>query len=351
MLIRYLSHIVKVHIIRRNFLFHMVVGMLVACSFSTKDDSSGSTGAKESFSVALLTPGPISDQSWNGGAYAGLMRIRDSLGARVSHIETKTPADFDENFRQYGAKGYSLVFGHGFEFQDAAARVGPAFPKTIYITTGGTRTSANVAAMSFAFEEPSYLAGLVAGGVSKSGVIGCIGGTELPPVKSGFAAFTSGVHSINPKAKVVIAYIGNWDDASAGKEQALAQISRGVDVIYQNADAAGLGIFQAAKESKGVYIIGANSDQNGVAPTVTLGSVMIDLPHAFMAVAREVKAGVFTPRVISLDTRSEVMKWVVNPALASVIPARTTQLVDSLRRTMLAGTFTPQYPARPQEDQ
>jgi basic membrane lipoprotein Med (substrate-binding protein (PBP1-ABC) superfamily) len=203
--------------------------------------------------------------------------------------------------------------------------------------------------MSFAFEEPSYLAGLVAASVSKSGVIGCIGGTELPPVKSGFAAFSSGVHDMNPKAKVVIAYIGNWDDASAGKEQALAQISRGVDVIYQNADAAGLGIFQAAKESKGVYIIGSNSDQNGVAPTVTLGSVMIDLPHAFMAVAREVKAGTFTPRVISLDTRSEVMKWVVNPVLAGVIPARTTQLVDSLRRAMFAGTFKPRYPARPQE--
>ncbi len=335
---------------RGILLFHMVVGTLVACSSSKKDAPNGATGAKESFSVALLTPGPISDQSWNGGAYAGLMRIRDSLGAQVSHIETKTPADFEENFRQYGAKGYSLVFGHGFEFQDAAARVGPAFPKTIYITTGGTRTSANVAAMSFAFEEPSYLAGLVAASVSKSGVIGCIGGTELPPVKSGFAAFSSGVHDMNPKARVVIAYIGNWDDASAGKEQALAQISRGVDVIYQNADAAGLGIFQAAKESKGVYIIGSNSDQNGVAPAVTLGSVMIDLPHAFMAVARDVKAGTFTPRVISLDTRSEVMKWVVNPALAGVIPARTTQLVDSLRHAMLAGTFKPQYPARPPED-
>ena len=60
------------------------------------------------FKVALLTPGPISDQSWNGGAYEGLMRIRDSLGAQVSHIQTKTPAEFEENFRQYGAQGYSL---------------------------------------------------------------------------------------------------------------------------------------------------------------------------------------------------------------------------------------------------
>src|SRR5512133_2505732 len=190
----------------RFLVFNIAVGILVACS--SAKDSGNSVAGGERFSVALLTPGPISDQSWNGGAYEGLMRIRDSLGAQVSHIQTKTPADFEENFRQYGADGYSLVFGHGFEFQDAAARVGPAFPKTVFVTTGGTRTSANVAAMSFAFEQPSYLAGMIAASVSKSGIIGCIGGTELPPVKSGFAAFVQGVHAVNPNARVVTAYLG-----------------------------------------------------------------------------------------------------------------------------------------------
>src|SRR5712671_3019413 len=97
------------------------------------------------FRVALLTPGPISDQSWNGGAYQGLMRIRDSLGATVSHIQTKTPAEFEEQFRQYGSQGYNLVFGHGFEFQDAAKRVGPDFPHTIFVTTSGSTSGANVA--------------------------------------------------------------------------------------------------------------------------------------------------------------------------------------------------------------
>ncbi|MHB8837422.1 MAG: BMP family protein [Gemmatimonadaceae bacterium] len=318
--------------------FNIVVGISTACSGSR--DSTKDAGHNEPFRVALLTPGPISDQSWNAGAYEGLVRIRDSLGAQISHIQTKTPADFEENFRQYGAKGYSLVFGHGFEFQDAAARVAPAFPKTVFVTTGGTRTSANVAAMSFAFEQPSYLAGIVAASVSKSGKIGCIGGTELPPVRAGFASFVRGVHVVNPKATVVTAYIGNWEDAGAGKEQALAQIARGVDVLYQNADAAGLGIFQAAKESKGVYVIGSNSNQNAVAPSVTLGSVVIDLPTAFMAMAREVKRGAFTPRVHVLDTRSGVMKWVLNPSMKTVVPVRTQQMVDSITRRMQDGTFS-----------
>src|SRR6478672_11578956 len=95
----------------------------------------GKAESKTAFKVALLTPGPISDQSWNGGAYAGLLRIRDSLGAKISHIQTKTPAEFDENFRQYGVQGYRLVFGHGFEFQDAAKRVAPSFPHTAYVVS------------------------------------------------------------------------------------------------------------------------------------------------------------------------------------------------------------------------
>ena len=316
---------------------NIAVGISAACG-GTHDSSP--SGAK-SFKVALLTPGPISDQSWNGSAYAGLMRIKDSIpGAQVSHIQTKTPAEFEENFRQYGAAGYSLVIGHGFEFQDAAARVGPEFPKTIYITTGGNTVGANFGAMSFSFEEPSYIAGIIAGAMTKSGTIGCIGGTELPPVKAAFEAFAAGAKSINPKVKVIVSYIGNWEDASAGKEQTLAQLSRGADVIFQDADAAGLGAFQAVRESKHAFIIGSNADQNAVAPEVTLGSVVIDIPHAFMVVANEVNGGHFKSRIVKLDMQLDVVRWTVNPALASQIPAAAAHAVDSVRTQMLAGKFT-----------
>lgn len=297
------------------------------------------------FRVALLTPGPVSDQSWNGGAFAGLTRIHDSLGAQVSHIQTKTPAEFEENFRQYGAQGYDLVFGHGFEFQDAALRVGPEFPKTIYIATSGNRSQGNVAGMVFAFEDPSYLAGVVAGMMTKSNVVGVIGGTELPPVKSSFAAFENGARSVNPKIRVLTSFIGNWDDATAGKEQALAQISRGADLIFQNADAAGLGVFSAARERKGVLVFGSNANQNAVAPDVIVGSVVIDLPHAFLTVAREVKEKRFTPRVIELGTASDVVTYVPNPALESRTPAAVRNAVDSVRTLLRAGALSPLRPS------
>jgi len=305
------------------------------------------TGMNSAFSVALLTPGPISDQGWNTGAYNGLMRMRDSLGARVSHIQVKTPSDFEENFRQYGASGYSLVIGHGFEFQDAAARVAPDYPKTVYVTTGGETVRSNVAALSFAFDEPSYLAGMAAAAASKSGVIACIGGTELPPVKSSFDAFTAGVHVVRPSAQVIVTYVGNWEDMTAGKEQALALIQRRADVIFQNADAAGLGVFQAAKERRDIWIIGSNSNQNSIAPSVTLGSVVVDLPHAFVLVGAEVRAGSFKPRVIRFTTRDDVVRWEPSALLAQHTSAVDRSRLDSVQSLMRAGTFGTSATAKP----
>src|SRR5512140_231134 len=162
-----------------------MLSLLAACG-NVRDTKlpDSATQAGKPFRVALLTPGPISDQSWNGGAYQGLLRIRDSLGATVSHIQTKTPAEFEEQFRQYGSQGYRLVFGHGFEFQDAAKRVGPDYPKTIYvISSSDVGQPPNVAGIQFAFADASYLAGIVAGSMTKSRIVGTIGGTEIPPVR------------------------------------------------------------------------------------------------------------------------------------------------------------------------
>lgn len=311
---------------------------LFACR--PRDASHSGSGATKPFKVALLTPGPISDQSWNAGAYQGLMRIKDSLGAQVSHIQTKTPAEFEENFRQYGAQGYDLVFGHGFEFQDAARRVAPEFPRTVFVTTSGTTAGPNLAGIEFAFADASYLAGTVAAALTKTNKIGVIGGTELPPVVESFQAFEAGARAYNPAVKVVSSYIGNWDDVSAGKEQALAQIAQGVDVIFQNADAAGLGVFQAARETKKALVFGTNSNQNAVAPEVTPGSVVIDLPLAFLTIARDVKNGTFKPRVVRMGEESHVVTFVPNPAFLSGMPAAARTRLDSLQNLMLAGKYT-----------
>lgn len=310
---------------------------LVACGHDSKPSADTS---RPPLKVALLTPGAINDQSWNAGAYQGLMRIHDSLGALVSHIQTKTPAEFEDNFRQYGNQGYTIVFGHGFEYQDAAKRVAPDFPKTIYITTSGTTQGPNLAGIAFGFSDASYLAGILAASVSKTHKLGVIGGQELPPVVESFRAFEAGARSVNPSTTVTTSYIGNWDDVSAGKEAALAQLSRGVDVIFQNADAAGLGVFQAAREKPGTFVVGSNSNQNTVAPDVTLGSVVIDLPLAFLTIAKQVQTGTFKPGVIELGAKAHVVTLVLNPTLESRVPAAARTRIDTLQAKMLAGTFT-----------
>ena len=322
--------------LRFSTLLHILsVWVLAACSGGETSGGADTTG----FRVALLTPGPISDRSWNGGAYDGLMRIRDSLGADVSHIQTRTPAEFEENFREYGSQGYDLVFGHGFEFQEAALRVAPAYPATVFVTTSGNTVAPNVAGMVFNMEDASYLAGMIAAAVTKTGTIATIGGAEFPPVKSSFEAFVAGAKAARPSINVLSSYLGTWDDVSAGKEQAIALINRGADVIFQNADAAGLGIFNAARERKDVYVFGTNSNQNDVAPTVILASVVIDLPHALLTVARDVKEKRFTARVIRLGGSEDVVSLAMNPGLDSVIPARAKAAVDSVQRLMLDGRF------------
>ena len=321
---------------------------LVLCSAASVGcDSGPASNTGSAFRVALLTPGPISDKSWNGSAYAGLLRIRDSLNAEISHIQVRTPADFEENFRQYGAAGYSIVIGHGFEFQDAAARVAPAYPATVFITTGGQTVRTNLAALSFAFDEPSYLAGMAAASLSASGTIASVGGTELPPVKSSFEAFAAGARATNPSIRVITTYLGSWEDMSAGREQALALAARGADVIFQNADAAGLGVFQAAREGRGILIIGSNANQNDVAPNATIGSVVIDVPHAFMLVAREIRTGNFRARVIRLGTSDDVVRWEPSPLFAQRATVAARSRIEEIQTAMRSGTFIWPSPTAP----
>jgi len=306
--------------------------MSVAC---TKKPTNSTT----SFKVALLTPGPISDAGWNAGAYEGLQRIRDSLGAEISQIETRTPAEFEEAFRDYARRGYRLVFGHGFEFQDAAARVGADYPNTVFITTSGSTVRPNVSPMVFRLEEGTYLAGMLAGGITRSGTIGFVGGMKLPPVEGTFLGFQGGARAVRPGVTVLQAYIGNFEDVAAAKEHALAQIRRGADVLIHNADAASFGMFQAVRESPGVLALGDNKDQNRLAPDIIVASATLDVPHALLAMARAVHDNRFHPGVVFLGIKDSVVGFVINDSLASRVPAELRVRIAAARDSIVAGTL------------
>ena len=132
-------------------------------------------------SVALLTSGPVSDAGWHAGAYEGLQFIGDSLGFRMSHQQTRTPAEFDEAFISYAEAGYGLIFGHGFEYQDAASRVAAQYPDVTFVISSGSRPSANVVPLIFHLNEATYLAGMAAGALTRSGYRGHGGAASKSP--------------------------------------------------------------------------------------------------------------------------------------------------------------------------
>lgn len=294
--------------------------------------------ASDRFRVALLTPGPVSDSGWNALAYEGLLKIQETLGAEISQVETKTPAEFEETFRDYASRHFQLVFGHGFEFQDAAAKVGADFPQTIFITTSGSTVRSNVAPMRFMLEQAMYLMGILSASMSKTGKVGAVGGVEIPPLKSTFLAFEAGAHSVNPHFQVVVSYTGSWEDVGAAKQATQALIEQGCDIILPNADAASLGAFQAAQERK-VFALGANKNQNEIAPDVILASGVIAIPSAFLQIAQEVQRKDFRGRIMQFGIKEGVITLVYNESLKKNIPQEVLVRIENAQQQIVAGTL------------
>ena len=202
----------------------------------------GCAGPKSAgeFRVGLVTPGSIDDAAWNSGAYRGLQEIRDSLQVQISQVEARTPSEQEEALRTYAAQGFNLVFAHGFEFQGLAERVSAQYPKTVFIVTSGERVSGNVSPLIFRLYEASYLAGIVAGGMTKTGGAAASGAfgdvrminalnytdymyrprrpEELDTAQGGGVVFSQGAHQIDivrllggGKVHSVRAATGAWD--------------------------------------------------------------------------------------------------------------------------------------------
>jgi len=288
--------------------------------------------------VGLLTPGSINDSGWNAIAYEGLKRVEKELDAEISHQETKTPAEFDEGFRSYGAKGFDLAFGHGFEFQDPAMKAGKEFPKTIFITTSGSAVAPNVSPMVFELEQATYLLGVIAARESKTGKAGLVGGIKLPSIDSTFLAFKAGAHSVNPKFEVKEIYTGNFDDLGAAKVATLSLINAGCDFIFHQANEAGRGVFQACSERK-VRCFGSNKNQNDLAPDVIVASAVLDVPSAFVYMARLVHDHQFKPHVYWLGMKENIVSLVWNDKLKSTMKPETVTEVERIEKDIRDGKF------------
>lgn len=310
----------------------LMLGLLAACGQPTAQPAAP-TAAAGKLRVALILPGSISDQSFNAMAYAGLMAIKDQLGAEVAYSEAVPVAEFDETYRSYSEQGYNVIIGHGFEFGEPAAKIAPEFPKTYYLVTNGNVSGANLASLEPLFEEASFLAGAVAGYMTKSNKVGAVGGMEFPIIVRGIEAFAAGAKYVNPQVQATTSYIGTLDDPAKGKEAALAQISTGADVAFHIADNAGVGVIQACQE-KGVYAIGFGADQNPLAPKTVLTTFTVSYPALMVEAVRRIQEGKFEGTIQKYGLS---VKAVDLTSFHDLVPNDVAQKIEQLRQDIIAG--------------
>lgn len=145
-------------------------------------------------------------------------------------------------------------------------------------------------------QEGTYLLGALASSMSKTGVIGFVGGEPYPNLINIYEGYKQGAHDINPKTKVLMTFLYDWDNFTKGKEAATSQIQQGADFILHVADTSGQGVIEAAKEV-GIYAFGAISDQNKLAPDTVLTSFVLDTGKVFDQVIKSVQIGNFSGKI------------------------------------------------------
>jgi basic membrane protein A len=244
----------------------------------------------ESFKVAMVLPGNISDKSWNQAGYEGLMKVKNELGFDVAYSEKVAQPDQAEAMADYARQGYNVVIGHGGEFQEAAAHVARKYPDTLFVVNNGSSTSENVALVSIDLPQVGYLTGYIAGKMTKTGKVGYICAQKIKQYVDLGLSYEKGFKVARPDGSAFTAWTNDWDDIAKGKEAALNQINQGADVIFPTMDNATIGSLQAAKE-KGIYAIGMYYDAIADWPDIILNSAIVDWSQALFELFAPVKQG------------------------------------------------------------
>jgi basic membrane protein A and related proteins len=291
--------------------------------------------------VGLVTPGKVSD-NWSGLAAKGVEQVKTELGAEtLPPVEAPALAQVETTFRELANQGATVVFGHGSEYDDAAVAAAKEAPKTYFVVMGGKQTGSNVMPIQIQSPQATYLAGMLAGGMTKSNKIGLVGGTELQIIKDAFTAFEKGAKAVNPKVEVKTTFTGSFDDVAKAKQQAQALLGSGVDVIMHNANDAGRGVFQAVEEKAGALVIGANADESDKATDRNLGSFILDVPGAMVAAAKAVKEGRADGGAFKPGLKEKAAYFKFNDQFKGTIPEDLKAKMKKAEAEMIAGKLDP----------
>lgn len=323
---------------------------LVACGDDDSSSDSASTSAAaatgDPIKTAVLLFGKANDMSWNTSMADTIERVKGPLNLEVeSELESVTAADGARAMRQAIEQGGAqLVILHASALDQATKEVAAEYPDVCFLQAFGTGTQpANVTSYVDDAAGVNYLAGMAAASQSKSGTIGVVGGVDLDEIVASVKAFETGAKAVNPDSKVLVTWVGDFEDPLKGKEAGLAQISQGADVLYAFGDGTGLGTVEAAKE-KNVPLIGAWFDQYELAPELMITSFVSDWAPIVTSTSEKIRSegaaacgqGVWAANIENGGTLLAPFH-----DFEDKIPADVKTQIDEAKAALAAGTLDP----------
>jgi basic membrane protein A len=343
---------------------------LLAVVVSACGGGSGGSPAPKALKIGLVTDvGSLNDKSFNEASWAGAQQGATAVGAPApQNIVTKKPADYGPNIQTFIDQKFDVIVTAGFALGDATLKAAQANPTVKFIgvdqficipkdaadKTCAGAAPANYQGLVFAEAQAGYLAGIVAGTLSKSKVVGAVGGINtIPPVVSYIRGYENGAKSIDPSIQVLIQYVDTditkaFNEPDKGKSIAQQMIGQKADVMFQVAGLSGQGVLTAACDAN-VYGIGVDVDQAVSVPATakcTVTSAEKKLLEAVDAAIIRVWKGTSVGGNVVADASADPPLIGISPYhdLASVVTPDTQAKVDAALAAMKAGTLDPCKP-------
>lgn len=246
--------------------------------------------------IAVLTDANFADKGWGESSLRAARYIEQKYNTSVATEDNVAIPDIEAKLAKYADSGYNLIIAHGVQWGEPALQVAKSHPQTRIVVFTGLVQSANVASIFPQQQQGSFLLGALAGMMTKTGVIGFVGGEEYPNVVNIYEGYKEGAKWANANATVIGTYLNDWDSPARGKEAATSIIRQGADFVFHVADSSGQGVIQAADEN-GVYALGAVQDQNHLDPDTVLCSFVLDVDKAYDSAVRMARDGNFTGKI------------------------------------------------------
>ncbi len=336
---------------RFSILFALLIFTLctAACGERTVEEN-GKTKVGIVFDI-----GGKNDRSFNAAAWEGVKRAEKDLDIELRDVEPGNPTSIEPAMRAFAERKFDLIIGVGFAQGPIMQKVARDYPDTkfaiidgVILEADGKTPRKNVASLVFREHEGSYLVGIIAAETTKTGTIGFVGGMDIPLIHRFATGYKEGAESVDPDIKVIQNYVGvtdhAWNNPGKGKELSLAQIQKGADVIFTAAGNSGLGAFDAVEQygtdSKGVakkFVIGVDSNQNGVKPGFVLTSMVKRVDNAVYDVVKEVTKGNFKGGIQVFGLDKDGVAYALDQYNERLISKETLAKVEEARKKIVAG--------------